>query len=547
MKKGRRVLCALLCLALALGLGGAALAAPSEVEIVWLPEGVSPLDASRWSIQGGRQTAQREVKKGDLIAVGRDGEYGYMDLNGELVVPFTSTGWSVDYIYFYSDGLLPVFQYDEHHKLTGTNYVDKTGAVVIELTDGAQGFAFHDGIAVAEAKNSWGEMKWGAIDTKGNYVIPPEYDSVGIDAAMGVVNGILILGKKNEAGELRYGLVNTKGEALTPIEYTSIQQFTYSNGESQYTAWIDTYRAVTLDQSGKEVSYDHIYESREKLESDGYTIEASSKKYISIEKDGKHGFADENGKIVVPPEYDKSFFFSSDGFATVCKNGKYGLIDLKGNVVIPLEYDSVQYASGQAKLRKDEKWGFTDGKLKVVAPPQYDEIGGLYGGFVPVRLGEKWGFTDGKGNVAVPLEYDRVKTALGGLFPVCKDGKWGFLDQNGAIVLPLEYSSGEMDRYNNESQGTRLIMSGYIGVVYNGDTGRYGIFENPYYEESKAPSLLDGVLGGGTSAAPGTPGGDTVSPGSSSDSFPVLPVAVGGAAVAAAAGAAAVLLRKKRR
>lgn len=540
MKKGRRVLCALLCLALALGLGGAALAAPSEVEIVWLPEGVSPLDASRWSIQGGRQTAQREVKKGDLIAVGRDGEYGYMDLNGELVVPFTSTGWSVDYIYFYSDGLLPVFQYDEHHKLTGTNYVDKTGAVVIELTDGAQGFAFHDGIAVAEAKNSWGEMKWGAIDTKGNYVIPPEYDSVGIDAAMGVVNGILILGKKNEAGELRYGLVNTKGEAITPMEFINIRQV-IAVDSIFYQARKSEYQFVQLDQSGKEISYEHTREIREKLESDGYTIEASSKKYISIEKDGKHGFADENGKIVVPPEYDKSFFFSSDGFATVCKNGKYGLIDLKGNVVIPLEYDSVQYASGQAKLRKDEKWGFTDGKLNVVVSPQYDEIGGLYGGFVPVRLGEKWGFTDGKGNVAVPLEYDRVKTALGGLFPVCKDGKWGFLDQNGAIVLPLEYSSGEMDRYNDENQGTRLIMDGYIGVVYNGDTGRYGIFENPYYEEPKAPSLLDGLLGGGTSAAPGTPGG------TSGGSFPVLPVAVGGAAVAAAAGAAAVLLRKKRR
>jgi hypothetical protein len=58
---------------------------------------------------------------------------------------------------------------------------------------------------------------------------------------------------------------------------------------------------------------------------------------IRVERNGKYGFIDENGKEIIPPRYDKAFEFS-DGFACVGNNGKYGLINKFGTEVVPLKH-----------------------------------------------------------------------------------------------------------------------------------------------------------------------------------------------------------------
>ncbi|AEA43454.1 WG repeat-containing protein [Fluviicola taffensis] len=51
------------------------------------------------------------------------------------------------------------------------------------------------------------------------------------------------------------------------------------------------------------------------------------------------GFSTKEGKVVIPCVYESVDFFSDDRLARVKKNGKYGYINQKGIVVIPLEYD----------------------------------------------------------------------------------------------------------------------------------------------------------------------------------------------------------------
>ena len=67
-------------------------------------------------------------------------------------------------------------------------------------------------------------------------------------------------------------------------------------------------------------------------------IDCLSEGLARIERDGKYGFIDNTGQVVIPPKYDLAWDFS-EGLARVSQNGKYGFIDKTGKVVIPLKYD----------------------------------------------------------------------------------------------------------------------------------------------------------------------------------------------------------------
>lgn len=67
-------------------------------------------------------------------------------------------------------------------------------------------------------------------------------------------------------------------------------------------------------------------------------IDCLSDGLARIERDGKYGFIDNTGQVVIPPKYDLAWDFS-EGLARVSQNGKAGFIDNTGKVVIPLKYD----------------------------------------------------------------------------------------------------------------------------------------------------------------------------------------------------------------
>ena len=74
-------------------------------------------------------------------------------------------------------------------------------------------------------------------------------------------------------------------------------------------------------------------------------------------KDGKYGFVDKDGKVVVQYEYDDVTSQNSFGYAGIKKDGKWGAIDIKGNVVIAPTYNLDDYLKidfiGKWHLGKD--------------------------------------------------------------------------------------------------------------------------------------------------------------------------------------------------
>ena len=56
-------------------------------------------------------------------------------------------------------------------------------------------------------------------------------------------------------------------------------------------------------------------------------------------KDGKYGFIDKDGNVIVDYIYEDALEQNSFGFAAVKKDGKWGAIDKTGNVVAENQYE----------------------------------------------------------------------------------------------------------------------------------------------------------------------------------------------------------------
>nr|MBA3352760.1 WG repeat-containing protein [Blastocatellia bacterium] len=64
----------------------------------------------------------------------------------------------------------------------------------------------------------------------------------------------------------------------------------------------------------------------------------------SVKKDGKYGFIDTSGKLVIAPAFDKAGVFSR-GLAAVIMDGNVGYINKKGELVIKAIFDETQGGS----------------------------------------------------------------------------------------------------------------------------------------------------------------------------------------------------------
>lgn len=130
---------------------------------------------------------------------------------------------------------------------------------------------------------------------------------------------------------------------------------------------------------------------------------------ISFDENGKFGFKDEAGEIVIPAKYDAVGVFS-EGLARVTINGKDGYINHSGELVIPAIYDFTMYFSQ---------------------------------GLAVACKGGKYGYIYPSGEVAIPFEYENAKDFFepNGFAAVRKNGKEGLIDREGKIVMPIQYES----------------------------------------------------------------------------------------------------------
>jgi|GEM_PF-838858 len=143
------------------------------------------------------------------------------------------------------------------------------------------------------------------------------------------------------------------------------------------------------------------------------------------------------------------------GLSLVEKDGKHGYVDKDGKVIIALIYDEgMNFVEGKAGVMINNKWGFIDSTGNEIVKPQYSEVYSFNEGMAAVAKSEVWGFIDEKGDLVIPMNYTNARCFSGGLAPVCNTkGQWGYIDNQGKTILPFQY--GYADRFRD---GTAKVM-----------------------------------------------------------------------------------------
>ena len=188
------------------------------------------------------------------------------------------------------------------------------------------------------------DNKYGVMDTNGETLVPAEYDDLK------EVKDEVFIAKKAD----KYGIINIKNEVkvdftYTMINYDSTADLILAENTDLKTSIINSNFEVKLqgivsdinDEKGYfkiRIDDEYKYYNFKIEEKDVKDILTTNTLYMS-KQDGKYGFVNAKGEVVVDYIYDDATEQNDAGYAAIKKDGKWGSIDINGNVVIEPTYN----------------------------------------------------------------------------------------------------------------------------------------------------------------------------------------------------------------
>jgi hypothetical protein len=167
----------------------------------------------------------------------------------------------------------------------------------------------------------------------------------------------------------------------------------------------------------------------------------------------------------------------------VVKDGKWGYIDRTGRVVVSPRFDEAgRFSEGLAPVRRGKQLGWADETGKIVLSPEYGAAGGTLhrrfsGGRAAVRSGARVGFVDRTGRLAVAARWLTAEDFSEGRALVCDEQGCGFVDPEGHYALVPDAMGGTSFRNGIASIVLAMGMShrrtAFIDVAGNRIPGEY--------------------------------------------------------------------------
>ncbi|MBM9502452.1 WG repeat-containing protein [Leptospira sp. 201903071] len=168
----------------------------------------------------------------------------------------------------------------------------------------------------------------------------------------------------------------------------------------------------------------------------------------SFEEDGKYGFKDRKGNVVIEAQYSFSYDFDENGIAFVFGDGGWSCIDEKNRVLLnPFLYDNGPdpFVEDFARFKENNKIGFYDPHCKKIIPARFDFAFPFEEGFAVVCL--------------------RCKSVKLGEHSKIEGGEYGLIDKKGTIIVPIEYDSISTDWNKKIARATKGKLIKYIPIL----------------------------------------------------------------------------------
>jgi hypothetical protein len=249
----------------------------------------------------------------------------------------------------------------------------------------------------------------------------------------------------NQTNAVKIKLTDQITNKIVFDENFSVKCLSDVRTEAAISKKIESYDSITIFSVNAQIII-HFAPERGKVQKirDQQAVNIMNDKtgLIKIKKNGKFGFINNKGDIVLEPVYDNVYASNPNGLAVVYKAKKYGIVNTKGTLIVPLEYNGAyfEFTEGMIGMKKGDKQGFLNEKGAEAVPFIYDKVDIFDNGLAKVKLNAKVGFVDKTGAVIIPLMYeDAFPFIKCDLLGVQLNKKQGFIDRQNKVVIPIEF------------------------------------------------------------------------------------------------------------
>ncbi|HET8725240.1 MAG TPA: WG repeat-containing protein [Anaeromyxobacteraceae bacterium] len=198
-------------------------------------------------------------------------------------------------------------------------------------------------------------------------------------------------------------------------------------------------------------------------------------------REGKWGFVDRGGRIVIAPRFERADRFS-EGLAAVRQGNVHGYVDPAGKLALVPAWPPAgdlhrPFSSGRAAVRVGELFGYMDRTGRLAIPARFTLADDFSDGFAMACDPGGCGYVDSSGRgaiaygpmrsgpvkggvacvnlamgmgrqrvglrkidgTAIPGEWEGCGNMSEGLVAVRLDGRWGYIDASGRAVIALRF------------------------------------------------------------------------------------------------------------
>lgn len=412
--------------------------------------------------------------------VNKQGKYGCIDVNGNEVIPFeyesicilndsyciVKKGGLFGYIDLEGNEITPCrytsaapFYEDlaQVKKESSYAYINKKGKEVFACKyDYADNFS--DGLALVKK-----DELYGFIDKTGKEVIPCKYSF-----AQSFSEGLAAIEMADTEGISNCGYIDTKGNVVIPCIYNT------SNGINPFTNGVavvmdDSGFLGCIDKRGKEI-HPFVYAEIEIYDGVIIARESFSESYRLF--DNKCNEISESSFDAIYP--------SGNDLISIVNKGKSGFINKAGKEVIPCMFDSYfdegtdtwisgcsPFVEGLSIVKLNGKYGAIDSLGNEVIPYIYDEISDFSEGLAVAKIADKWGYIDSKGNSTFSqVEITAAKQRMG----------------SGNFDKKQKVASNEIKESKSNPKDIVITMNAHCNTMgeMSNMSGSYGVFQKQY-------------------------------------------------------------------
>ena len=312
-------------------------------------------------------------------------------------------------------------------------------------------------------------ISFGILDIAGNKVSDPIFSIIsGIKTGLGFIVGVEIKKANQQYSELKYGIIDSKGDYIVMPKYEQISYDESYNLFKTTLSYSETGR-YPFEKLSNNVSIDGFFVihddngiiSKVPVKLADWCGSFSEEGYAEVIKSGIKGKINKTNQIVsfinekyivIPKQYDFACNFNF-GYAPVSQNGKFGIIDAMLKEIIPCNYEYIEPLSPtRFKFREGNKWGIIDNQLNIIHNSEFDDIFHETEKHFKVQVSiqngscrfPRYGLIDENGNIVVPARFDEINTITDDANVFWVLNNHGVYKEGVGLIIPVLFDSIEL-------------------------------------------------------------------------------------------------------